>query len=112
MILGLITVQLVRSTSGTRGTDGRFVISVPTTSYIKASIQPADGKTLQMLEEGQRQQDVKKMYTTTEVRTGDQHAGSKADKIVYSGVTYEVIKVSREYALIPHYKAILIRVKE
>lgn len=111
MILGSLPVTLSRNT-GTRGSDGRWVDGTATTSTIYGSIQPASGKDMATLPQGDRQRDGKKFYTTTLLKTVDQHAGTPADRIIYESVTYEVRSVANENRIIPHYKAMLVRIQE
>jgi len=111
MILGSLPVTLSRNT-GSRGTDGRWVDGTPTTSTIYGSIQPMNGKDMASLPEGERQVDGKKFYTRTLLKTANQHDGTPADRIIYDSITYEVRGVAHENRIIPHYKALLVRIQE
>jgi len=112
MILGLQTVTLSRYAIGSRGTDGRFVPGTPTTSSIEATVQPANGRDMQTLPEGERQKRGIKLYTTTLLYLADQDAKRLADRIAYEGESFEVRHVEEQPRIIPHYKALALRVDE
>lgn len=79
---------------------------------IGADVQPLNGKEIALLPEGARASDSRKAYTATELRTEDQHLGLPADEVVIGGVTFKVLKVEQQIAVIPHYRATLIRIGE
>jgi ribosomal protein S2 len=112
VILGLESVTLRRYAAGTRDSNGRFTPGALTTSTIQASVQPMTDRDLRTLPEGERQLDQKKVYTTTEIRTGSQHDGTTADQLVVGGVTYEVRQVEQQRSVLPHYKGRIVRVQE
>lgn len=112
MLLALAPYTLRRFGVYTTGSDGRRVRGALTTSTISADVQPLNGKELSMLEEGARMSDTRKAYTSSELRTDDQHANVPADELTIDGANFKVLKVERQIALLPHYKATLIRVGE
>ena len=111
-LLGLESATLVRNAAGTRDSDGEFVPGAATSTAITGSFQPFPSARLQTLPEGERQQGQLEIYTRSELRTADQHAGTSADRVVYAGVTYEVREVARWPQLLAHYQARLMRVQE
>lgn len=112
MILGATDVTLRRYAAPSRGVDGRVALAAPTETTISASVQPLNGRELALLPEGVRARDRRKAYSETELRTADQEAGTVADELVVAGVVYQVQKVQRHSALLPHYRAELARVQE
>lgn len=111
-LLGLEAATRVRPAPSARGENGRWVTGATTSTPITGSFQPFPGARLQTLPEGERQQGQLEIYTTAELRTADQRAGTSADRVVYNGATYEVREVSRWPALLAHYQARLMRVQE
>lgn len=88
--------------------EGVFVPGSVTTSTIQASVQPAGGKELQRLPEGERLQDYLAVWTTSELLTLE---GSRApDRLVIDGAEYEVVAVEDWLSEGNYYKAIVHRV--
>ena len=112
MILGAEPITRVRTAAGTRGTDGRFTAGASTSTTIQASVQPATDQDLQLLEEGYRRREAKRVYTTSELRTASQHDATNADILTIGGVSFQVQVVDHERKIIPHYRAIVVRVQE
>lgn len=113
MILGAAPVTLRRYAAGTRADEtGRFTAGTLTTSTIRASVQPLTEKELKTLPEGERSWDQKKILTTSEIRTGDHHLVSQADRIVVDSIVYEVRQVDRWRAVLPHYEGRIVRLDE
>lgn len=112
MILGQESVTKRTYAAGARGTDGRYTAGAATDSTILASIQPMNGEELATLPEGERHPDQRKCYTRTALQAGDIDAGLIADHILVDGIEYEVRQVERQRAVLPHYKARLVRMKE
>lgn len=111
-ILGQEAITLDRFAAGLFGADGRWVIGAATSSTIQASVQPMQGQDRELLEESQRQLDGKKVYTTTALRTADQHASLAADRLTIDSIVYEVVNVKRERSVIAHYKVLVLRIAE
>lgn len=57
---------------------------------ITASVQPASGRDLLRLEEGQRTRETITVFTPDDLRTTDEATGTPADRIEWQGSTYEV----------------------
>jgi hypothetical protein len=76
---------------------------------IIASIQPMDGKTLQMLPEGERTAEMRKLFTTTKLLTVQEVGQKNADTILVDGCCWEVQRVEQWDPLLGHYKAIISR---
>lgn len=67
---------------------GRYVkdLSAPETFEAVGSIQPLNGRELQFLPEGEKDREVRKLYTTTALKIDE----DEPDHVVYLGVEYEV----------------------
>lgn len=111
-LLGLESATRIRRAAGARDANGVWADGAARSTAITGSFQPFPGARLQTLPEGERQQGQLEVYTTAELRTADQHAGTSADRVVYAGVTYEVREVARWPQLLVHYQARLMRVQE
>lgn len=118
-VFGEETVSLYRDTTGqTWGSDGRPVALTRTlvTASMLASIQPLSGRDWQLADLGGRQQDYVKVYSETEMRSGDDKAtpAVRCDRLVQAdGRTYEVVTVlPYRNGPYPHWKAIARRVDE
>lgn len=113
MILGLQTATLYRYGAETRdpGT-GRTIKPTATTSTIRGSFQPLNGKDRKALPEGVRTSETLKVYTKSAIRTADQHDGTPADEIDYNGRRFVAYTVEEWPTLQDHYKALLIRKQE
>lgn len=112
-LLGSQTITRKRRGTQTWGADGR-PSSAETSSTLTASVQPATGRDLEQLPEGERHKDGVKAYVAPgSLRTADQHGGTAADLITVDGVDYEVQQV-KAYSLgpIPHDRALATRVQE
>ena len=101
----------------TKGTyiDGRWIEGDLTlnTFTIQTSVQPANGKDLEVLPEGLRTNDIFKIYPKTKLQAVDQHNNQEADIVIWDGKDYEVIFAGDwQNNLISHYKALIQRVKE
>ncbi len=93
-------------------TDHEVTRPAPTSSTVRASVQPMNGEDVQLLPEGNRHADMLKLYTKSELRTADQHAGTPADRVVIDGKTYEVKESARYRTHQRHYRAVVARVDE
>lgn len=101
------------ATAGTWGSDGLKTEPSSTDTTIQATgPQPLSGVDLKTLTEAERASDLRKIYSETELRTLNQHDDRAADRIVIDGVTYEVRKVFPQPAIIPHWKALIVRLVE
>jgi hypothetical protein len=92
---------------------GRKVAGLATDSTFLGSVQPAPEKDRQVLPEGLRSRDVRKVYCDKgTLRTEDQHAGTKADEVVVDGAVFTVAHTDDSHEEISHQKAILVRKQE
>ena len=113
MILGAEPVLLRQYVAPAVDPDtGAAVVGEPLTCQIMASVQPLNGNDLELLPEGDRAEDSRRLYTASEVRTADQHCGRPADQIIIDGKTYKVIEVKRQRSVIPHYRVLCVRLRE
>lgn len=74
-------------------TSGRWSGGAIVDEEIRASVQPASGRDLLRLPEGLRTRDTVAILTDADLRTANETAGTKADRIVVSGEEYEVVAV-------------------
>lgn len=81
------TYTVTRVAAGTREL-GRYTHGAVTTFTVVAGIEPVTGRELKDLPEGQRGDEVVKIYTATELRT--RTAGGEPDVITYRGEPWTV----------------------
>ena len=113
MILGAEEITLKQYAPHTRDEDtGASIAGAETMVTIVAGVQPMGGKDRQALPEGYRSRDGKRIYTETELSPADQHTGTTGDLLVIDGITYEVVTVTRERMILPHFKALAVRIQE
>jgi len=112
VILGSEAITLTRPTVGTWGSDGRQVPGASASTTIYGSVQPATGKDLEILPEGLRTKDAKRVYTYTALTPANQHTETTGDILVIDTFSYEVQQVKRERSIIAHYRAICTRLQE
>jgi hypothetical protein len=112
LILGTASATRRRYAAYTTNSLGERVRGAHMDLAISASVQPLNGRELQLLPELARAGDSRKAYTETELRTDEQHAGLPADELIVDGITFKVLAVERQVAIIPHYKATLMRLGE
>jgi len=79
------------------------------TFTIRASVQRPDARTLQKIEEGLRTEDAWYVDTITALRSADERTGLPGDTLDIDGETFEVFKVTRVRAVIPHYECLVRR---
>lgn len=89
---------------------GYETVGASTTFTVLACIQPAEGRTLQKLDAGQRQRDPHDCWTETALRTSDEQGRVKHDVVTLDGLAYQVERV-REWGgdSFPHYHSVLLR---
>lgn len=113
MIIGSRPVILRRYVGAvTYDGNGEPVRPSATDAPLLASVQPAEGRVLETLPEGDRSKDVRLVMSYKEIRTGSQHDGTAADEIVIDGARFQVRIVKRYDAILPHYEAVCVRVDE
>lgn len=112
MILDPESATRTRWGAETRDADtGRATRPTPSTTSFEGGFQPLKGSERKALPEGVRSSVKWKCYTTTDLRTADQHAKTPADRVTYDGEDYTVWKVEKR-GLLDHYKAYLMREQE
>lgn len=112
-LLGERDVTRRRYSSGAY-TAGVWSDGAATDTTIRASVQPLSGRDREVLEEGVRQRDGIKLYTTASgtLRTESQHDGTPADEVVIDTVVYTVVHVDVRHPLIGHDRAYALRAQE
>jgi hypothetical protein len=105
MKLDVEAITITRMAAGTY-VAGRYVPGTDQDFDASANIQPLSGKELLQLPEGDREKEVKKIYTAFALQNGD--GVTRAD-----GIRYEVQAVEDWTAFHqPHFKARLVRIEE
>lgn len=112
MILGEETITLRRYDGAGAYADGKWIEGSTSDTAISASVQPAEGKDLEVLEAGLRSRQPIRIYTTTALVAVDDRDGTEGDLLVIDADIYRVHNVERQRSLIPHYKAIAVRLSE
>jgi hypothetical protein len=102
-----------RRTAAPTWTDGRAVAGATADTSFQGSVQPLGGQDRQVLPEGLRQRDGRKVYCARgTLRTDDQHAGVPADQVLISGTAFTVVHVDADHPLLEHDRAYLVRGQE
>lgn len=92
---------------------GRYTPGASTDDAFTGSLQPLRGTDREVLPEGTRQTDSRKIYTDPDtLRTADQHSGLPADHVIVDGVAFVVVHVDSPHPIIPHQRAYIVRVQE
>tara|TARA_Y100000593_G_scaffold88556_1_gene171095 strand:- start:1246 stop:1533 length:288 start_codon:yes stop_codon:yes gene_type:complete len=92
-------------------------VVVDSTFVIQGSIQPhevlaggeANVRTTRGVRDLESSAGMLKIYTTSELRITNEDTGTRSDVLIYNSEEYEVHNVERQLAVIPHYRATLIR---
>jgi len=94
-VIGVFATGTYTVTRGSAGayTDGDFVPGGISTFLIEASIQPLSGRDLQLLSEAQHGEEVRRVYTKTELRTVTD--GVVPDLLDIDGEAWRVIRFER-----------------
>ena len=110
MILGTESISVRRYGARTI-VNGRQVDGAVTTTTIKGSVQPTKGRDVEHLPEGQRQSVERKVYTRSELLAADPTTTPprQSDELLINDETYEVVEVQWHRAILPHYRALLMR---
>ena len=113
-MLGIEDITRVRYAAGAWGSNGRWTPGATTSTTIEASVQPASGKVLATLPEGERSRDPRMIFTFDALRGASQYDGTDADRLTIDSVSYEVRELTdwRTAAPIAHYEALALRVQE
>lgn len=92
---------------------GRATPGASADTTFRGSVQPMRGRDRQVLPEGVRHLDGRKVYCDMlTLRVDDQHAGVPADEVVIDGARYTVVHVDSSHPLITHDRAFVVRVQE
>jgi hypothetical protein len=80
---------------------------------VSMSVQPLNGRELQILEEGKRSRETVKIYTKFQLQNADQHVGAIPDLIeTPDGRLYEIFRIDGYGRLLDRIKAYAMRVQE
>jgi len=108
-LLGEQEYTLRRYPKATRDPEGRPYKGIPEEIKIVASIQPATGRILELLPEGERANVTKVAYTTTPLIIADEYTGTQADEILYGDEVFQVVEVQKWEDVDAIYQALLRR---
>ena len=89
--------------------EGVYEEGATSTFTIDASVQPAGGKDLERLPEGERLKDYLTVLTPTELRTRADAASP--DRVSIDGATYEVVEVADWFSEGNFYRALVHRLE-
>ena len=108
-LLGSNTYTVTRRTSESVNVNTGLFETTTTTFSISATIRPATGNDLQLLEDAYRSEDVRKIITDN-----TSQGLQLEDLISISGNSYRVINVkdSSVHKFLEHYRAMAVKVKE
>lgn len=99
-----IDYTLIRYSAGADNAEGVYVPGASTTQTIQGMPpQPLNEKELMQFTDGQKIQDIQKIYTSFPVRVRTDEVN--ADRFQFEGQEYEVIKVETRDILGNYYKA-------
>jgi hypothetical protein len=94
--------------------DGRPVAGAATDTAFEGSVQPLPERDRQVLPEGVRHRDARKVYVETPgfLRTADQHLGVPADQVLVDDAPFTVVHTDDSHPIIAHQRCYLVRVQE
>ena len=72
---------------------GRAVDTTATTSGVVGVVEPDRGRTLQRMQNGEKQVDSVRIWTRFRLTAGASGARLDADKVVWNGATYTVVAI-------------------
>lgn len=103
-----MTITVYSTSAGSRDANDRWVEGTETpATHTMTSVQPASGKVLKTLPEGERTDSMISIYDAEELKVADPVAGTVADVVLYNGARYKVIRVKKwNVGLLDHYHAI------
>lgn len=111
-LLGETTLTRKRAAAGAY-TAGRWVAGGTSSTTFLGSVQPLPGKDRQVLPEGLRNRDGRKVYCDRgTLRVDSQHDGTSADVVEIDGVDFVVAHVDSEHPLLEHDRAFVVRAQE
>lgn len=120
-LLGAETITHRRFAAGSRGADGRYTPGSATDTSVTASVQKLSGRDSEVLPEGSRRKDFRRLYldAAVSVRTVEQaEAGGSgalpADHFVIDSIVYKAWTADdwRATHPLPHRKVIVRRLRE
>ncbi len=85
--------DVLRTAAGVYDANGRYTAGAATTLPIVASVQVVGGRTLRDMPEGQRGDEIRVVYTATELFS--RATGHEPDRIVLDGEPWVCIRVAR-----------------
>lgn len=104
-LLGATSITRRRTADGSySSTTGRYTEGSTTDTTITASVQPLNGRDRQVLPEGLRASDTRKIYTEDDLR-----AEPPADQVQIDGEWFTVRHVDTSHPLIGHTRAYVAR---
>lgn len=83
-------VQVARQATAGAYVDGLWVDGSPQALTIKASVQPVSGRERAMLPEGDREREMVKLYSDTELKPSSQANQKAGDVVTWEGRDYLV----------------------
>lgn len=104
-LLGATTITRRRHATGSY-VDGYWVEGSATDASITASVQPMRGREREVLPEGVRQHDGRKLYVL------DRTALELNDEVQLDGVWFTVVHVDTSHPLVAHTRAFAVRIPE
>lgn len=102
------TYTVTRRAGAGTTTNGHYTLPSSSTFSIDASVQPVTGRALKDLPEGMRADDVKLVFTGTELHTVDK--SGHADEITIASEQYRVTKVEAFFVISDHYRVTVERI--
>ena len=101
-------VQALQPNTGAYVNGAWIPDAAPLAVTIRMSVQPASGKDLQILPEGERTRRVLKGYTVTPLDTAEEPEVKRGDVILYDNTRFEVHHVERWIGDLSHYKVLMV----
>ena len=83
------TIEVLRQSQGSY-VKGRWEPGESESLFIKANVQPADGKDLEKLSEGRREHETIKIYSAFELRTVDKERQIQPDVVIWKGRRFQI----------------------
>jgi hypothetical protein len=101
----LSTLTVTRTAAG-QFIDGDWIDGSTSTITVPASVQPMTEREIRRLPEAIRTTASLKVYSDSQLRPADEHAGTKGDTFAWDGYTWVVVGSERQaYTSLEHYKS-------
>ncbi len=113
-LLGNIVLKRIYKSAGSY-IKGRWVSGIEEEQMFEGSVQPTNGKDMQLLPEGKRSNETVKIYATANIpfTSADESNKVEGDIIEYNGKQYEVVTVKKwSNGLIPNTYLLCVRKNE